>query len=357
MTGVKLTVPFTSGQSRAIVRRFGRTPRVPAVPLLPPDCTEGQWRAARLARVGASELAAVLECSPYASPFSLWWSKQEGWPTPETLGMKVGTMLEPIIAELFAQSRPDLMVARSGAGLWGHPDYDFLSCTPDFLAVTNICPDCMGTINEDENCPLCNGVGYMRTPRVEPVECKSDEGGAGWGRPGTDEVPAHHAVQVFTQCEIFDADRGHLVRLAGKRFAAYVLDYTPDRRATMRDAWIPAARSFVTSLETGIQPDIDGHKATAEALRERHPAIEPDKRVSLGLELVRRLDRYSEAVKHANAELALVKNQIRDALGDAEFGTTPGGTPVIHRTIGKRAGYSVAPTIVDSVRRMKGDLP
>lgn len=129
-------VPIHSGDARLAVRRYGASPRTAATPVLPLEQYGSQaWLDARRAMIGASEMAAVLGISPHASPFSLWWSKQEGWDVEQTFSMRVGHFLEPVIAELFAEDRPDLLVCRAIGSLWRHPEVDWLGCTPDYLAV------------------------------------------------------------------------------------------------------------------------------------------------------------------------------------------------------------------------------
>src|SRR6266540_7228681 len=145
----KTVVPLSTGDARKAVQRFGKSPRTPAVPLLPAGVDEAVWLEARRRdgetwRIGASELAAVLGASPYASPFSLWWAKQGGAWSEQTREQRRGHAYEPAIGGMFAEDHPDLFVCRPGAGLWGHPVHRWLVCTPDFLAVARDIAACTG---------------------------------------------------------------------------------------------------------------------------------------------------------------------------------------------------------------------
>jgi putative phage-type endonuclease len=332
---VKTRVPINSADARRSVARFGESPRTTAVPLLPTDLYgQPEWQDARRSMIGASEMAAVLGRSPYASPFSLWWSKQNGWDIEQTMAMYLGHLLEPVIAGLFAEQRPDLLICRANASLWQHPAEPFIGATPDYLAVRGSEP----------------GDADWMSPLIEPVECKSDEGGQGWGRPGTDEVPEHHRIQVLQQCAVFGARQGHLVRVAGKRYSSYVVDADPDRFA----GYVDAARSFVTSVELGMPPDVDDHKATTEALERLYPDVDDTTDAPIDDEVAAEYERLRAQMAECKGELRRIQNLIRHGLsrdgGNARFGVVAStGRRFVDRRVYKRSGYEVAPTMVDAL--------
>lgn len=336
---MKTIVPLSSGDARKAVARFGTSPRTAAIPLLPAKADEADWLAARRRdgdggwRIGASELAAVLGISPHASPFSLWWSKQDSWVQPETTRQQsIGHLLEPLIGQLWAEEHPEMLLCRPGFALFGQPyEHRWLVCTPDFLAV-----------RADD---LADRV------RVEPVECKSDDGGKGWGTPGTGEVPAHHRVQVYVQCEVFGARRGHLMRLAGKRPTAYVLPYDDAARAEMAK-WLEAGRRFVGSLEAGEPPEPDGHEATTRALTELNPAYVEGSTRLLPAALIGEYRRLHTLLDNVKRQYEAAQNRVRQTLGDAQIGIDPAGNQVVKRLVYKRRGYEVGPSMVDQLRRL-----
>jgi len=347
-------VPLSNGDAKRAVARFGRSPRTAAVPLLPPDAGEDVWLEARRRgpdgyRVGASELAAVLGLSPHSSPFSLYWAKQPDWERdPAGRRQRYGHAVEAGIAGLFAEDRPELLVVRPGAALWGHPVEQWLCCTPDFIAVASdadLCThggDCLvhrdtrGLHNFDDR----GGV------HIEPVECKSDKGGRGWGKPGTDQVPAHHRVQLLVQCEILGAPRGWLVR----EEHAYRVDYDDAARAEMA-GWLAEGRAFVAGLEAGAPPDIDGHEATAATLSQLHPAVDEDTEEFLPAALAAEFVEALDALDAAKARAEEAKNRVRDRMGRAQYAVDPDGRRVAHRVVYKRRSYEVAAGMVDQLRR------
>ena len=342
-------IPLSRNDIRKVRARWGASsaPRTWAKPLLPAKASEQDWLEARREarpgwwRIGASEIAAVLDVSPHTSAFALWWAKQATWARPEPNdAMVFGHKLEKVIGEIWAERHPETMLCRPGAALYGHREWarEWLVCTPDFLAVCES-PTTIATLD---------GSTLLT---IEPVECKSDEGGKGWGKPGTDEVPFHHKVQVYVQCEILGASRGHLMRLAGKKATSYVLPYDDAAKALM-DTWCGEAVTFLQSLRDNVMPDIDGHPSTTDALQHIHAGYVPDKTTVLPVELANDYRHWHAETARVKEEFETVKNQIRAALGDAQTGLDGEGNRVVRRTIYKKRGYEVGPQEVDELRRL-----
>jgi len=327
------SVPLTSHGARQSVALFGASPRTTAVPVLPASqYGTPEWLAERRYMIGASEMAAVLGLSPHASPFSLWWAKREGWELEQTLGMRIGHLLEPVVAGLFAELRPDLLVCRSNTSLWRHPHLAWMGCTPDYLGVRS----------QPEGLPT-----------VEPIEIKTDEGGSGWGPAGSGEVPVHHRVQVRQQCVVFGADRGHLVRLAGKRLTAYVIECDTAALVEVGE-WVTQGEAFVKSLMDGDPPDIDGHKATTETLERLHPGPDPDASTFVEDELAAQYEWAEGEYKAAKQVREQAKNLVRHALGDARYGAVAStGRRFVDRRVYKRRAYEVAASMVDALYPVK----
>jgi predicted phage-related endonuclease len=322
------------------MRRWRKSPRTHAVRLLGADASEEQWLQARLAGIGASEMASVLDVpGAYRSRYALWWAKVEGWTEADSFEMKVGRKLEPVIGELFAEERPDLLVCRPNGRLWRHPVHEWMLATPDFLAATEA-----GT--------------------VEPVECKSDEGGHGWGQPGTDQVPYRHAVQIVQQMLVMGAVRGHLVRLAGKRMARYTLNLDTELgTAEVPESWVKAAEAFLASLELGTPPDPDASDSTLDTLLRLYPAVDPpdddgnEPLAFLDDALLDELAAAKVALGEAEARFKTADHMVRDQMGAAKYAcrrTT--GAVVATRVQYKRAGYEVAPSTVDQLRVKRSAL-
>jgi putative phage-type endonuclease len=313
--------------------------RPPAVALLPADAPEADWLAARRQGIGASELAAVLGVSPYQSPFGLWWAKREGWDLPQTENMHIGKALEPVIADLFAE-KVDLHVVRPDAGLYQHPHRPWMLATPDYLAYE---------VATDEE------LAHRTGGRLMPVECKSDEGGRGWGKTGTPDVPDHHRVQLLAQCEVLDAPMGYLVRLAGKRLTIHPVPYDDHVRRVMA-GWFVIAEAFMQSLAAGIPPPVDEHPTTEAALARLFDDVDEDAATTLPWDLVEEYQTTYDALASAKAAHRQAQNRVRSALQHAKTGLTPDGQPFVTRARYTRTGYTVAPCEVDALYRRAIDV-
>lgn len=346
MSKPKLVHILSKDDDDACMARWRRTPRTRAVRVLPADATDEEWLAGRRAGIGASELASVLGVpGAYTSPFSLWWAKKLGWESDSDEAMRIGSKLEPLVGEMFAERRPDLALFRTDGRLWQHWQHPWMLATPDFVAV-------------DE------------TGRLEPVECKTDEGGTGWGQPGTDEVPVKHRVQLLVQCAVLGAERGHLVRLAGKRLTAYTVDAL-DETVTRPDdpeqldgwapteweLWVSVGERFMGSLALDVPPDPDDHPQTEQALQRLYPAPADDDDTGpvaayLDDEVCNEFVLAHNALAAAQARFDLARNVARAQLGAAKQGRrVSDATLVLERRVYKRGAYAVGPGVVDQIVR------
>jgi putative phage-type endonuclease len=306
------------------------TPTVRAVRL---KCdTEQDWLAARLGGVGASEIGVIMGVSSWSSPYALWWRKRLDWRFPRTEAQRWGHLVEDPIAELFAEQHDELFVAKpAGApySLWAHPVHQWMLCTPDRLAVDD-------------------------AGRVVPVELKSDEGGPGWGEPGSDEVPEHHRLQSMWQSHIFGSHGGWVVRKrsSGKgRVVPYWIPCDPNVVADMIDA----AGAFLDSIERGQEPEPDGSRSTTETLKEINPAIDAGEVADVPEKLRSEWLAARRERNAAKAKESLMSNQLRAAMGRAEFAAVDGFV-FARRSIGKRRGYTVDAGMVDELRGIGGQL-
>ena len=314
-------------------------PRVPAIRI---ECTnEPTWLDQRRHGLGASEIGAVMGVSTWASPYALWWRKKLDWRLPRTETQRWGHLVEDPIATLFAEDHPEMFVASPvGApwSLWAHPVRRWMLCTPDRLAVDR------------------DGV-------VVPVELKSDEGGPGWGEPGTDEVPEHHRMQSMWQAYIFGAPGGWVVRRRGSgkgRTAAYWIPCDANVVAGMVDA----GGDFLESIEEGREPELDGSASTTYTLKQVNPALDENSFAEVPWAVYYEWRWARRSKRDAVARDALASNRMRAVMGRAEFATVrkvndgdPATVVFAKRRIGKRTGYEVAPGMIDELREVgSGEL-
>ena len=92
-----------------------------------------EWLKEREYGIGASEVGAILGLSPFETPFSLWLKKtKQVEPDPENQAMKMGHLLEPVVAQLWEEATGEKVIKASAADIiYVHPEYDFMRATPD----------------------------------------------------------------------------------------------------------------------------------------------------------------------------------------------------------------------------------
>lgn len=311
-----------------MTRPFKGAPKVQARPVRA-DSTEA-WMLARDAGVGASDIGVIMGVSSFSSPYALWWQKHLHWRLPDNEAMADGRAHEDMVIEEFKANHPTLLVSKPDTLLWRHPVHEWMICTPDFLAV---------------------GSGEDDSGQVVPVEVKWDAS-PGWGPSMSDQVPEQYRLQVMWQAYIFGADGGWLV------------NHKPSGVNRYREYWIPVdysriaeaigyGQSFVVSLETGVSPDPDGSKAAENILQMMYAGVEAGTSTEVPPILAEQWQRARDDVKAAEAYKRLMDNRLREVLGTAERGIDAAtGEVFVERRITKRAGYEVAPGVVDSLRRV-----
>jgi putative phage-type endonuclease len=249
------------------------------------DPGSDMWLQARANALGGSEIAAVMGLSPFESRFSLWHRKAGRLgPVAETDEMYWGKALEPVIAAEFARRHPDLTVAP--AGTWRNRERHWQIGAPD------------GLVGDD--------LLEVKTARYD------DE----WGEQGTDVIPVYYRAQVLWYLDCLGYRRCHIaVLITGSDYREYLVQLDD---AAMVDvlAMRAAAQEFMGTIAAGQRPEIDGHTATYQAVRELHPDIRPGQ-VEVPADVA--LPYLDALVAHRDAEDA--KRRASARLLDAMAGT------------------------------------
>jgi len=197
-------------------------------------------------------------------------------------------------------------------------------------------------------------IAYTHDGSVELVEIKTDEGGK-WGKPGDENpIPQHHYLQLFQQAAIFGARRAHLVRFAHKQITEYRFDFdwSSDKEKVLLNTIVLEADEFLASLINNEEPPPDGHKATTDTLKNLLPGIDPEiPPVPIPQGTVEEYEYWNEQKRYVKQRCAEVENKLRHRLGRATSGIDAFGNIFVTRTVYKRRGYEVQPTVVDQLRR------
>jgi putative phage-type endonuclease len=299
------------------------------VEVLPPGAPRDQWLAARRQGIGASEIAAVLGISPWESPFGLYWRKANGWEIDASDEMAAGTLLEPAIADWWADKRP-FIVER--AGLYANAERPWQLATPDRLvwSIANLSSDFASDL--------------------AVLECKYvAHSWHGWGEPGTDEIPVYYRTQVLQQVDVMGVDGWHLAALGPGGFRAYQGRRDEKDLAVMRHA----GAGFMRRLAEGDPPDVDEHTATLATLKKLHPSVD-DYDVQVDLNTAEGYRRARAMKIRAEKLVDRYEARLRAAIGTGRRAMC-NRRLVASRTVFDRKPYTVGPTTVDRLTPGRSD--
>lgn len=251
------------------------------------------WLEERRSGIGASDVAAILGISPWASPFSLWVDKLGLIPDealddddPREFGQRAEAMLAP-----WFQDRTGLCVIAEQE-LRRHPDAPWQFATPDAMVSDR-----------------------PWTPTLGPADWKTD-----YGKPW-DDIPPHYLAQGQWQMHCTETDRMWFGVLHGRRFRVYELDRDDD------DIEFMAGRVdefWERHVLAQAPPEVDGSDATTRALAALYPGGDtgPGEVIEAapGSDVQRLVDEWTEAkakAKAAKEEAEHRGNLVRAELGDA----------------------------------------
>jgi len=262
-----------------------------------------EWHAQRSHAIGGSDIAPIMNKSPWTSAVYLWAQKSGLLlPTEGTMAMKLGNYFEPAIARLFGDMHPHLIVHTG--------DYTYESQkNPSFHAN----PD--GVI-EDEDGKL-----YI-------LEIK-------FSRNAMPILPEHYRLQVLWYMIVTGLHSpGVLCAVAGGEYREFTVEYDPIEA----EALMKAAESFLELVRTGEQPDIEGSDSTYSAIRILHPDIE-DTEIEIDPEEYRLLQSALEQEKFWKQQATLRKSIIQSSMKGAKYGYVDGENVVMLQSRSGGAPY------------------
>lgn len=265
------------------------------------------WHAARAQGIGGSEIAAVVGLSPHESRFSLWHRKKGLiGPVEESEEMYWGKVHEPGICARFAADHPELDV--TPAATYCHPDRPWQIANPDRHAGPDL------------------------------FEAKTARDDTGWGKEGTAEIPVHYRAQCIHYMDVTGSRRCWVgVLIAGSEYREYLVEYDEAEAQILRDA---GAR-FMDDLARDNRPDIDGHSATYQAIREIPEGLDPVD-VEIPTELRDRFYAAQDGYWAAEDELTACKGELLDWIGTGQRAVCE-RQRIATRTVRDGATYSLMP--------------
>ncbi|MER7517840.1 lambda-exonuclease family protein [Streptomyces sp. NPDC126499] len=260
-----------------------------------------EWEQARGGLcITATEIAAVMNLSPWSNPFVLW-HKKSGLPVPPfvvTSQVEWGNRLEPAVAAKWQDEHEGYCVEPTGT--WRHRHRDWQRATPDRILTTS-----QGAV-------------------TELLEVKTSPTGEGW----ENGVPLHYYCQIQWQLDTLGLQRCHVaVLISGHDYREHVVEYDETDAKLMRER----AERFLDSVRNGQRPDIDASTSTYDTLRRQVDRFTAED-VEIPGPIASRYEVTHQQLKAAETEHTHAKSLLLDALG--------GGRNATH--LGRRIAYRTA---------------
>lgn len=265
-------------------------------PIAPANTPE--WLRLRKSGIGASEAAAACGLSRYATPLDVFNEKRGLTSKSETEAMRLGTLMEPVIATEFV-CRTGLQLQPS-PGLFRHPKRHWQLASPD---------------------GFISGRSETLGAEFKNTTSRNSE----LGEPGTDQVPFEWICQAQQQMAVCDLPAVMFgVLVDGFDFRTYtvnrddrVIDRISEREAVLWDM-----------IQRGDAPPIDScHPAALDAVQNafRH-ADDDTAQVELDDEAERLWEEYlSLSYTEAEKRRKVIKAELLQRIGPARHATLPSG--------------------------------
>jgi len=239
--------------------------------------------------IGASESAAVMGVSPWASPMDIYLTKIGEKETEVTEPMNWGTRLEAAIADEFAErNKVDLR----RMGFRQHKDAPW----------------------------FCGHLDRKVQGKNELVEIKTTGiwGRDEWGEEGTDNIPRHYIVQVQHYMRLTGYPIAHVaVLIGGNEYRQYLVEEDHELQQMIFDADMAFWHDHVLPR---VPPQIDGSDAATAYILKKHPRETDGLREATEEEVILLgcLRNTIKEKKLTEDQLKDYQNQIKAAIGDAE---------------------------------------
>jgi len=269
-----------------------------------------EWHDLRneLGVIGGSDIAACAGLSQWTSAITLWAKKTGQIPDEVTpnMSMKLGTILEAPILNLFVNEHPELEIYETGT--WANKENPWARSNPDGLYK-----------DADGNWGI--------------IEVK-------FSRDYWSGVPQAYRAQVLWYMRIFGIKQAKLVALAGSSYMEFDIEWDEFEAQTLWDA---AVRFRQACLDMKM-PYWDGSNSTLETIRALSPGI-VDTEVDLddlGMHYINAVDELEKATTKVTELKARVIQAMDGAKRGLVFGehllslrSRAGGAPYLHTEKGK----------------------
>jgi len=299
------------------------TTTLPYTALVSQEADFQGWLDAHGQGIGASEIAAILGEHPFKSALRVWAEKTGALP-PQDLSdvesVSWGLRLEPVVAEEF-ERRTGITVERWGTLLRSNTD-PWALATPDYRVV-------------DSNIPV-----QVKTTSAYRL--------TGWA----DGPPREVFLQVQQEMLVTGAPMAYVaVLVGGQRFMWAEVPRDEEAIAAIQ----LAGEEFWYMVQARTWPALEGSEDEALAIKELWPRATGEE-IALPatlLPLASQLERVRYHLNDMEREETALSNEIKMALGAAEFGRFPDGSGFSYREQTRKAHW-VKESTFRVLRRIQG---
>jgi len=247
-----------------------------------------EWHSQRANAIGGSDIAPIMNRSPWTSALTLWAIKSGKLLAPAgTMAMKLGNYFEPAIIKLFSDTHPHLIIHDS--------NWTFASNLNDSFHAN---PD---AIIQDED------------GQLSILEIK-------FSQYPMNELPEHYRLQVaWYQMVTGLHNPAVLFAVAAGKRREFVIEYDQSLAEAMKEA----AEGFLELLSTDTEPTIEGSNSTYETVRQLHREIE-DAEVDIDPDEFEKLQSALQQESFWKQQVLLRKSIIQNSMQGAKWGYVDG---------------------------------
>lgn len=239
-----------------------------------------EWAEARKGAIGGSQVGTILGLNPYESPLTCYYKMRGEIPdrVEPTLRMRMGTLFEAPMLQLFAEQHPTWQV--HGSATYESKLYPFLHANPD------------GFFTDEDG-------------EIHLIEVKTS-------RDFWSEVPAAYVAQVQHYLWMFGIRHAKVVALTAGDYNEFDIWFDP----FTAEANLEALLAFWERVQKGEKPDFDGSASTYNTMRELNLTVS-DSRVEIAEQLGIDLVNTAVEVDELEKKLSELKSRVLDQMGDA----------------------------------------
>lgn len=280
-------------------------PEAPPIPTLTMDPPTGpdkimfiktnnreEWLALRHNYIGGSDAAAIVGLNAYCSPYALWAEKTDRIPGFEgNLATEAGAFMEEFVAKKFAEVTGK-KVRRCNRSIY-NSKYPW--------ALANIDREIVG---ED---------AVLEIKTTDSMNMKKFRGG---------EYPANYYCQVMHYLAVTGKKKGYIAVLIGnKELKIFEVQRDEEEIAAL----MMAESAMMWCIKTDTPPEIDGEKATADALKTIYSDADDSTADLTGCmgDAISYLT-YKEEIDRLQKKADECANRIKAAMGNASIGDLTG---------------------------------